>query len=120
MGECRRSDVLRDEFRGSLSWSSYVRGQDLERREAGRPPGRATHQVRPGHQPQDRQGPRPDDPAVAPAAGGSGDRVAVDPESARYTLRTLTSRVLRAAEGCGFYGGRGRQHVSNYRHKVLK
>ena len=26
-------------------------------------------------QPQDRQGPRPDDPAVAPAAGGSGDRV---------------------------------------------
>jgi hypothetical protein len=28
------------------------------------------------HQPQDRQGPWPDDPAVAPAAGGSGDRVA--------------------------------------------
>ena len=29
--------------------------------------------VRTGHQPQDRQGPRPDDPAVAPAASGSGD-----------------------------------------------
>jgi hypothetical protein len=28
-----------------------------------------------GDQPQDRQGPGPDDPAVAPAAGGSGDRV---------------------------------------------
>src|SRR6202011_1461379 len=28
-----------------------------------------------GDQPQDREGPRPDDPAVAPAAGGSGDRV---------------------------------------------
>ena len=32
-------------------------------------------QVRAGHQPQDREGPRPDDPAIAPAAGGSGDRV---------------------------------------------
>ncbi len=38
-------------------------------------PDRAADQVRAGHQPQDRQGPRPDDPAVAPAAGGSGDRV---------------------------------------------
>jgi hypothetical protein len=37
--------------------------------------GRTTHEVRAGDQPQDRQGPRPDDPAVAPAAGGSGDRV---------------------------------------------
>ena len=36
---------------------------------------RASQQVRAGHQPEDRQGPRPDDPAVAPAAGGSGDRV---------------------------------------------
>jgi hypothetical protein len=35
----------------------------------------AADQVRSGDQPQDRQGPRPDDPAVAPAAGGSGDRV---------------------------------------------
>src|SRR6266851_1137047 len=75
MGECRRSDVLRGGFRGSLSWSSYVRGQDLERREAGRPPRRAAHQVRAGDQPQDRQSSRTDDPAVAPAEGGSGDRV---------------------------------------------
>jgi fatty-acyl-CoA synthase len=36
---------------------------------------RAAHQVRAGHQPQDRQDARPDDPAVAPAAGGPGNRV---------------------------------------------
>ena len=42
-----------------------------------RPPGPAADQVRAGHQPQDREGPRPDDAAVAPAAGGSGDRVTV-------------------------------------------
>jgi putative tryptophan/tyrosine transport system substrate-binding protein len=70
MGECRRADVLRDEFLGSLSSSSYVRGQDFERREAGRPTCRATDKVRAGHQPQDRQGARPDDSAVAAGAGG--------------------------------------------------
>jgi hypothetical protein len=35
----------------------------------------SSYEVRTRHQPQDRQGPRPDDPALAPAAGGSGDRV---------------------------------------------
>jgi hypothetical protein len=35
----------------------------------------AADQVRAGDQSQNRQGPRPDDPAVAPAAGGSGDRM---------------------------------------------
>src|SRR5438874_2379421 len=39
------------------------------------PPDRTAHQVRIDHQPEDRQGPRPDDPAVALAAGGPGDRV---------------------------------------------
>jgi ABC-type uncharacterized transport system substrate-binding protein len=34
---------------------------------------RESDQVRVGHQPQDRQDARPDDPAVAAAAGGSGD-----------------------------------------------
>jgi len=43
--------------------------------QARRPPHRTAHQVRSGHQPHDRQGARPDDPAVAPAAGGPGDRV---------------------------------------------
>ena len=32
-------------------------------------------EVRAGHQPQDREGPRAHNSAVAPAAGGSGDRV---------------------------------------------
>jgi hypothetical protein len=36
---------------------------------------RAAHQVRAGHQPQDRQGPRPHDPALAAGAGGSGHRM---------------------------------------------
>jgi ABC-type uncharacterized transport system substrate-binding protein len=36
----------------------------------GRPARRAAHEVRAAHQPQDRQGARPDDPAVAAAAGG--------------------------------------------------
>ena len=46
----------------------------LRGRQAGRPPRRAAHQVRAGHQPQDREGARPHDPAVAAGAGGSGDR----------------------------------------------
>ena len=50
-------------------------GADPARRHARRPARGAAHQVRAGHQPQDRQGPGPDDPAVAPAEGGSGDRV---------------------------------------------
>src|SRR4029077_6100766 len=55
-------------------------------------PAAATDQVRVGHQPQDRQGPRPDDPAVAPAAGGSGDRV-----MERRTFLTLATGGLLAA-----------------------
>jgi len=41
---------------------------------ARRSPCRTANKVRTGDQPQDRQGPRPRDPAVAPAAGGSRDR----------------------------------------------
>src|SRR5262249_44260952 len=37
--------------------------------------GRATHQVRAGHQLENRQGPGPHDPAVAAASGGSSDRM---------------------------------------------
>ena len=47
-----------------------LRGQDPQGRQAGRPARRAAHQVRAGDQPQDRQGPRPDDPAVGAGAGG--------------------------------------------------
>jgi putative ABC transport system substrate-binding protein len=45
-----------------------VCGQDPQGRQARRSPRRAAHQVRAGHQPQDRQGPRLDHSAVAPAA----------------------------------------------------
>src|SRR5262249_53824488 len=41
-----------------------------------RPPRRAAHQVRIDHQPQDRQGAGPDDPAIHPAAGRPDHRVA--------------------------------------------
>ena len=54
---------------------SNLRRQDPPRREARRPPRRPSHEVRAGHQPQDRPSPRPDHPALAPAAGGSGDRL---------------------------------------------
>ena len=57
---------------GARSRSTSTRSS---RGQARRPARRAAHEVRAGHQPQDRQGPRPDDPAVAAAAGGSGDRV---------------------------------------------
>src|SRR6266511_1177761 len=50
-----------------------LRGQDPQGREARRLADRAAEQVRAHHQPQDRQGARPDDPAVAAVAGRSGD-----------------------------------------------
>ena len=56
--------------RGSVFVDKILRGGST-----GRSAGRAGNEVRTDHQPQDRQGPRPDDPAVAAAAGGSGDRV---------------------------------------------
>src|SRR5260370_24778866 len=47
---------------------------------------------RAGHHPQDCQGPRPHDPAVAPAAGGSGDRVM----DRRAFIGTLAGSLLAA------------------------
>jgi len=52
-----------------------LRGQDLEGRQAARPPRRAAHEVRTRHQHEDRQDARADNPAIAAATGGSGDRV---------------------------------------------
>jgi hypothetical protein len=54
-------------FRQGLRELGWVEGQNIVidyRFADGR------HEVRAGHQPQDRQGPRPDDPAIAAAAGG--------------------------------------------------
>jgi len=53
--------------------SSHLRGQDPQGRQVGRPPRRAAHEVRVGHQSEDRQSPRLYHPALAAAAGGSGD-----------------------------------------------
>src|SRR5438876_12230590 len=47
-----------------------VRGQDPQGRQARRPPRGAAHEVRSGHQPQERQGAWPDDLAVLATAGG--------------------------------------------------
>ena len=49
-------------------------GQNPQRREACRSPGRATHEVRAGDQRQDGEGPRSDDSPITSAASGSGDR----------------------------------------------
>jgi putative ABC transport system substrate-binding protein len=63
---------LRRELSGPLSPCRDLRGQDLQRHTAGGLARRTTDEVRADHQPQDREGARPDDPAVAPAASGSG------------------------------------------------
>ena len=49
--------------------------QDPQGRQARRSAGPATDQIRAGHQSQDRQGARPDDPAVDPRPRRRGDRV---------------------------------------------
>src|SRR5262249_20629575 len=46
-----------------------------QRIKAGRDSDRAPDAIRTHHQPQDRQGARPDDPAVPAWTGGSGDRI---------------------------------------------
>ena len=67
-----------------------VRRQNPQGRQARRSPGRAADEVRAGHQPQDRQGPRPHDPAVAAGAGGSGDRVM---DRRRFLLTSLAGAL---------------------------
>src|SRR5262245_56103066 len=83
---------LRREPRGYGPARHRLRRQNSQRHQARRPPRRAAHQVRTRHQPQDRQGPRPDDPAVPPTAGGSGHRVM----DRRTFLGTLTGGLLAA------------------------
>src|SRR4029453_7315716 len=89
-GVCRGVGHLRRELSGPLSPRRDLRGQDLQGHAARGFARRAPHEVRTGHQPQDRQGPRPEDPAVAPAAGGPGDRL-VD---RRAFIGTLTGGLL--------------------------
>ena len=62
---------------------------------ARRSPRRAAHEVRVGHKPQDREGSRLDDPAVAAAAGGSDNRVM----NRRAFIATLTGGLLSTPLG---------------------
>src|SRR5262249_54198694 len=79
------SDVVRGKFGGLVASLSLLRRQDPARGQSGRSSRGAADEVRAGHQPQDRQGSRIDDPAIAAAAGGSGHRI-VDSTSLPFLL----------------------------------
>jgi putative tryptophan/tyrosine transport system substrate-binding protein len=66
---------LRSQLSRPLPPRRELRRQDLQGREARRPSHRAAHQVRAGHQYEDRQGARPHHSALASPAGGPGDPV---------------------------------------------
>src|SRR5262245_47880052 len=76
-----------------MSTRGRLCGQDLEGSDAWRPPNRAAEQIRADHQPQNRQGPRFDDPAVTAPAGRSGNRVM----DRRALLGTLADGLLSAS-----------------------
>ena len=65
----RTRGVRREPFRPDRACDS-LRGPNLERRAAGGVAGRAADQARTSHQPEDRKGARPDNPAIAARAGG--------------------------------------------------
>src|SRR5262249_22564094 len=94
-GECggRGPHVLWSEPLLLVPARGHIRGQNPQGRQARRLAGRAADEVRPGHQPQDRQGPRPDGSAVFTAAGGSGDSVTTGQDTALYT--TTSSRGFK-------------------------
>jgi putative ABC transport system substrate-binding protein len=56
---CGRPDILWTELPGPVPARCWLRRQDSARGEACGPPGRAADQIRPGHQPDNRQGARP-------------------------------------------------------------
>src|SRR5262245_35468703 len=71
----RRPNVLRRRWSRLVSAGGRVCGQDFAGWEAGGYAGRATHEIRAGHQPQDRQSARPRRALVSTAARRRGDRV---------------------------------------------
>src|SRR5262249_20204894 len=75
-----------------------LRGPNSPRGEPRRAPRRTAHQVRTGDQPQDRQGPRPDDPAVAAVAGERGDPVTSDSAEAQEWHRIIRASVRACRE----------------------
>ena len=75
IGHGRRSDVLWTEPAGPLPSCGHVRGQDPARRQTGRSTHGAAHEIRAGHQSQDRPGPWAHHPPAPPDPGGQGDPV---------------------------------------------
>src|SRR5215813_2539316 len=73
--EARRPHCIRGVHAGHRAARRRVRRQDSQGCQARRASGRAGVQVRAGHQPQDRQGSRRHNPALAAAAGGSSARM---------------------------------------------
>src|SRR5262249_8584240 len=71
----RRPNVLRRRWSRVVSAGGRVCGQDFAGWEAGGHAGRATHEIRAGHQPQDRQSARPGRALVSTAARRRGDRM---------------------------------------------
>jgi putative ABC transport system substrate-binding protein len=71
--EAGGSLLIRRELPSAVPPSGGLRRQDPEGCEARRPSGGAADEARAGHQPQDCEGPWPDDRAVAAGAGGSFD-----------------------------------------------
>jgi hypothetical protein len=81
---------------------------------------RPTHQVRASHQPQDRESPQLDDPAVAACASRPGDRVACSTNaansSAQHSSARLPPAILhRGAHAADRARGRSRFPVMNRR-----
>src|SRR5262245_3501595 len=71
----RRLDGLRTRLARCRAACGVVRGQDPPRLDAESVAYRAADEIRANDQPQDRQGPRPDDPALAAGAGRPDHRV---------------------------------------------
>src|SRR5262249_29204572 len=66
---------LRKQPDGYVSPSGNLHGSRSQRRKTRRPTGDAGHQVRVGHQPQDREGARPRNPTDAARPRRRGDRM---------------------------------------------
>ena len=77
-GECRSGwpRLVRAEADRTVPAGRHLSRQNPEGRQACRSAGRATHEIRAGHQSQDGEGTRPHHPAIGATAGGSGDPIA--------------------------------------------
>jgi hypothetical protein len=72
---CRRLDELRNQHQRFFSPDGHLHRPDTQGHQARRLACRPADEVRVGHQPQDRESTRPDDPTVCPSASRRGDRI---------------------------------------------